>query len=150
MADDSRPALSFSSMVPGRAFGPSSYVVSDDLVDTYMDVTGDRNSLYTDEAAAKVAGLVAPVMPPGLTAVWARLSYLGEHRMLPGGVMAGQDIDLFRPVPVGATLTLRAEVVSAESDDPKRRVLLRCSAEDEAGHLIGQVRIDARWPEGEV
>jgi acyl dehydratase len=124
-------------------------VVSQDLVAGYIGVTGDDNPLYTDADAARAAGFDGPVVPPGLAGVWARRAYLGHHRMLPGGVMAGQDIEFSSPAAVGQPLLIAATVVAAAPDDPKRRVVLHCSARNESRDLVAQVRIDARWPEGD-
>ena len=144
--EDALPPLTFSSLTAGRRFTPLTFSVPTELVRTFSQLTGDDNPLYHDAEAARSAGLDGPVVPPGLAGVWARLSYLGEHRMPPGGVMAGQRFAFDAPARVGETLTLGAEVAEQEPGDPKRRVLLACTARRADGAVSGQVHIDARWP----
>jgi acyl dehydratase len=143
------PPLPFSALQQGRTFAPQPFAVTPQLVAAFRALTGDDHPLYHDATAAQAAGLPGPVMPPGLAGVWARRAYLARHRMLPGGVMAGQDLTFRAAVPVGATLTLGAEVAERDPDDPRRRVLLACHAADAAGRPVAEVRIDARWPDGE-
>ncbi|MDQ1503864.1 MAG: MaoC like domain [Actinomycetota bacterium] len=145
--DERLPFLPLSGMRAGRTFGPGAFVVTPGLVAAYIEVTGDDHPVYTDDAAARAAGFDGCVLPPGLTGVWARRSYLTEHRMLPGGVMAGETVELLLPVTVGARLSIMAEVVESDPDDERRRVVLACTARDEGGRLAGRVEIDARWPE---
>jgi acyl dehydratase len=145
--DRELPLLTYSTMVPGRRFEPASFAVTEEVVREFIELTQDANPLYRDPAAAHRAGLAGPVMPPGLSGVWARWSYVARHRMLPGGVMAGQRYALRAPVPVGETLILQAEVVEANPDDPRRRVLLECSACVDGIGTVGLVGVDARWPE---
>ncbi|HZQ26227.1 MAG TPA: MaoC family dehydratase [Acidimicrobiales bacterium] len=139
--------LTFASLHPGRTLGPGPFPVTAGLVSAYVDITGDANPIYTDDGAARAAGFDGPVMPPGLAGVWARRSYLTEHRMLPGGVMAGQNVELYLPVSVGSELSLTAVIGEVDEEGDRRRVLLDCSAMDEAGRLAGRVEIDARWPQ---
>lgn len=148
-ADRSLPPLPFSEMPAGRTFAAQPFAITPALVGGYMELTGDENAIYVDGAAARAVGLDGPVMPPGLAGVWARRSYLAEHRMLPGGVMAGQELRFTAPVAVGETLTLGARVVERDASDPRRRVLLECTATAPGGDPAGRVRIDARWPEDE-
>lgn len=138
------PVLDFPSLRPGRTFGPTTLRVEDDLISEFIDVTGDDNPLYGDRATAVSAGLSGPVVPPGLSGVWARLAYVSGFRLPPGGVMAGQDYRFFAPIPVGTALTLDAEVLEADPEDPKRRVVIGCRAR--AGdRILATVEIDARW-----
>lgn len=140
------PPLTYSSLRPGLRFAPTAFAITEELVREFIEITQDMNPLYRDAAAARKAGLSGPVMPPGLSGVWARQSYLARNCMLPGGVMAGQTYALHAPVPVGTTLLLAAEIIEAAPDDPRRRVLLACSASADGVGLVGTVNIDARWP----
>ena len=145
-----RPPLRFSDLAPGRELGPIPFETSSRLVERYVAITGNDDPLFRDAAAARAAGLAGPVLPPGLAGVWARQSYLGSHRMLPGGVMAGQDVELLAAALVGAPLRLAARVAAVDPADPRRRVVLHCTARDPAGVLVGRVSIDARWPPDEA
>jgi acyl dehydratase len=145
--DDQRPFLPLSSMRTGRTFGPGSFVITPALVAAYIAVTGDDNPIYTDDGAARAAGFDGCVLPPGLAGVWARRSYLTDHCMLPGGVMAGETVELLLPVAIGTRLSITAEVVESDPDHERRRVVLACTARGEDGRLAGRVEIDARWPE---
>lgn len=144
------PPLRFDEMLVGREFKPQSLKVTEELVDRFILLTGDDNPLYRDAEAARLAALPGPVMPPGLAGVWARRSYLASHRMLPGGVMAGQELQFTAPLLVGDDLVLGARVLERDESDPKRRVLLECAAIGPHDELVGKVRIDARWPEDEL
>lgn len=146
-ANGSLPPLRFADLHVGMTFAPQTLAVTSALVDGFAELTGDDNPLYRDAETARAAGLPGPVMPPGLAGVWARRSYLARHRMLPGGVMAGQELRFIAPVTVGTALTLGARVLEHDASDPKRRVLLECTAAGHDGDLAGQVRIDARWPQ---
>lgn len=141
------PPLRFADLHVGRRFGPDLVVLSRAMIDEYALITGDTNPLYNDAEAARSAGLEGPMVPFGFLAVLARRSYLGRHRMLPGGVMAGQDITFGVPALVGRPLTLSAEVISVVSAPKRNTVVIDCRVHDESGDLVGRVVIDARWPQ---
>jgi acyl dehydratase len=143
------PPLRLADLHVGRRFGPDAVVVTPAMVAEYTRITGDDHRLYCDAEAAQSAGLVGPMVPFGFLAVLARRSYLGANRMLPGGVMAGQDITFGVPGVVGRPLTVSAEVVSMEVMPKRRAVVLDCRVQDEGGQIVGRVVIDARWPEDE-
>jgi acyl dehydratase len=145
---DGLPVLPFADLTVGRQFAEQQFAVTEELVSAYAALTGDDNPIYRLAPAARAAGLPGPVMPPGLAGIWARRSYLARHRMLPGGVMAGQTLAFTAAVPVGEVLTLSASVAEHDPADPKRRVLLDCRARLADGTAAGHVQIDARWPEG--
>lgn len=142
---DDTPPLRFSDLQAGMKFKPLKVRTSASLVERYIVLTGDDLPIYRDNSYAKESGLDSPVLPPSLLGVFARQSYLGDHRMLPGGIMTSQTFELHRPVPVGATVTLRAEVLEHDSSDPKRRVQLRCRLSTVDG-LVATVTINILWP----
>jgi acyl dehydratase len=141
-----KPLLTLSTMEPGLAFTPQSVKLDADFVASFSELTGDDSPLYSDPEAARAAGLPGPVVPPGLAGVWARQSYLGAHRMPPGGVMAGQTLTFKAPIPVGAEVVISARVDEFDPEDPRHKVVLACQAADPAGEQLATVRIDARWP----
>ena len=142
--------IRFAELVEGWRRGPAAFPTSADLVRRYAAITGDDNPLFRDPEAARQGGFPGPVLPPGLAGVWARRAYIGDRPMLPGGVMAGQDLAFRAAHPVGAPLALSARVVRQDPADPKRRVLLACEARDPDGRLVAEVTIDARWPPDEA
>jgi acyl dehydratase len=147
--DRALPPLPFAALSVGHEFAAQQFAVTHELVRAYVTLTGDDNPLYLDDRVARAAGLPGAVMPPGLAGIWARRSYLARHRMLPGGVMAGQSLEFTASVVVGEALTLSATVAAHDPSDPKRRVLLDCRARRQNGVEAGRVQIDARWPDGD-
>jgi acyl dehydratase len=141
------PPLRLTDLRIGRQFGPDVVTVTPTMVAEYIRISGDADPLYNDAEAARSAGLAGPMVPFGLLAVLARWSYLGAHRMLPGGVMAGQDITFGSPGLVGRPLTLSCEIVAMDITPMRRAVVLDCRVRDESHQLVGRVVIDARWPE---
>lgn len=148
--DEGLPVLPFADLAVGRQFAEQQFAITEELVSAYAALTGDDNPIYRLASAARAAGLPGPVMPAGMAGIWARRSYLARHRMLPGGVMAGQRLSFTAAVPVGEVLTLSASVAEQDPADPKRRVLLDCRARLADGTPAGHVQIDARWPEGDA
>jgi uncharacterized OB-fold protein/acyl dehydratase len=59
------------------------HAVNQPMVDHWLDAIGDRNPIYTDEAAAKAAGHPGIVAPPAMIQVWTMAGL--------GGVRADDD-----------------------------------------------------------
>ncbi len=55
------------------------HAVNQPMVDHWLDAIGDRNPIYTDEAAAKAAGHPGVVAPPAMIQVWT-MAGLGGAR----------------------------------------------------------------------
>lgn len=53
--------------------------VNQPMIDHWLDAIGDKNPIYTDEAAAKAAGHPGVVAPPAMIQVWT-MAGLGGHR----------------------------------------------------------------------
>ncbi|MBU2547999.1 MAG: MaoC family dehydratase [Proteobacteria bacterium] len=144
MTVEDRPELVFADLGQGRTFRPFEMRVTGDLAAAYMDTVGDRNPLYFDAGAAGPGG---PIAPPGLAAIYARSSYLQDHAMPSGGVLAKQEFEFLAPVRVGDTLRVQARVFESYLDDKgRRRVHFLIEAENQDGRPVTTIRLYAIWP----
>lgn len=142
------PLLLFDRMSAGMEFTPSRFPTSAGLVARYMAITGDRQPEYHDPEAARAAGFEGPIVPLGLSGVWARRAYQSGVRMPSGGVIARMSVHGLAPALVGETLLLQARVAELDPADPRRRVVIHTGASvarDGRSVAIGMVVVDARW-----
>ncbi len=141
MSDSDRPLLVKAELWPGREFRPLSYPITRELIEDYMDTVGDRNPQYQEGSSAE------PIAPPGLAAIYARLSYLQDHSMPSGGVLARQEFEFSRAVNVGETLTVRARVRESYVDEKGRnRVNFLIEAKNRSEELVTTIKLFAIWP----
>jgi acyl dehydratase len=140
------PLLTYDELEAGREFRALEIDVTPELVADYLSVVGDASAAYTDEAAARQAGLPGCPAPAGLWGIWGRAAYLQDHRMPGGGVLAGEDIVHTRPVLVGDRLVFRARVVEQFMKNERGRIRFEITGHNDAGALCGAVRISAIWP----
>lgn len=144
--------LLYDRLSPGMVFPRSTFPTGRELVERYMEISGDRNEVYVDPVVAAKAGHPGPILPVGMSGVWARQAYLHNARMPSGGVIARMAVTALAPAVVGESLLLSAEVIELDRDDPRRQVVIVARAEVDRGVeriTIGRVTIDARWsPEG--
>jgi acyl dehydratase len=144
---DDRPELIFEDLPVGRTFRPLTYPITHEVVQEFMETVGDRNPLYFDEASAQETLLGSPIAPPGLAAIYARLSYLQDHTMPSGGVLAKQEFEFLRPIRVGETLQVGAKVVESYLDEKgRKRVTFFIEAENPNGEVVSRIRLQAIWP----
>ncbi len=133
---EDKPELVFADLPVGRTFKTLKYSVTPELVKDFVETVGDRHPLY-DEGFA----------PPGLAAIYARLSYLQEHTMPSGGVLAKQEFEFENPARIGDTLEVQAQVVESYLDEKERkRVNFLIEAKDQKGMRVSTVRLHAIWP----
>ena len=145
--DDDKPELVFTDLETGRVFRSLAYPVTQELVKDYMETMGDANPLYHDDKAAKAAGLKATMGPPGLAAIYSRLSYLQDHAMPSGGVLAKQEVEFRGPIPIGKSLTVTARVAESYEDEKgRKRVNFLIEAKDHTGDSVSMTRLYAIWP----
>lgn len=141
-----KPELKYEDLEVGRAFRRMRFAVTRELVDRYVAIVGDDNPLYA-AAEAEPDGTALPgLTPPGLWGVWGRQSYLQDHRMPGGGVLAGEDLVFIKPVTVGQVLDIEARVVERYVRKGRGNVIFEVAATDDDGMLCGIVRITAVWP----
>ena len=145
--DSGKPELVFEDLETGRAFRPLAYPVTQELVKDYIMTIGDANPLYNDYETAKAAALAEPIAPPGLAAIYSRLSYLQDHAMPSGGVLAKQEFEFQGPIPIGKSLTVTARVAESYVDKKERkRVNFLIEAKDYNGNPVSITRLYAIWP----
>ena len=136
---EEKPELLFSDLPVGRPFRPLAFQATRQLVDEFMDTVGDRHPLYSAEGAS--------LAPPGLAAIYARLSYLQDHAMPPGGVLAKQEFEFHHPIRVGETIQVTAKVIESSLDEKQRkRVTFFIEAKDRDNVPISEIRMYLIWP----
>ena len=132
--------------------------VNQPMVDHWLDAIGDKNPIYTDEAAAKAAGHPGVVAPPAMIQVWT-MAGLGGVRADddPLGKILGlfDDAGMLQSVGVCATFTMqrRAELVeqlaplALEDGDEHPWSAWQDAAAHEKSRLPGAV---SRWSAGKT
>ena len=140
---EEKPELVFADLVQGREFRPLVYAVTEELVRDFTGAVGDNHPLYRSSADRSSPGLA----PPGLAAIYARLSYLQDHLMPTGGVLAKQEFIFKKPVRIGETLEIQARVADRGLDDKQRkRVTFHIEARNRQGDAVSEVWLYAIWP----
>jgi len=143
--DDNKPELLFEDLPEGRVFRPMVFDINRERVNMFMETVGDHHHLYWDEDAAKSLG--GTIAPPGLAAVFARLSYLQDNTMPSGGILAKQEFDFQASAKVGDTLTVQARVFESYVDKKgRRRVNFLIQASNQDRKEICLIRLYAIWP----
>lgn len=136
-----KPELVFTDLNLGREFRALEYPVTRDLVQDFLEVVGDNHPLYTHSDPDKA------LAPPGLAAIYARASYLQDHTMPSGGILAKQEFEFLNPIKIGDTLTVRAKVTESLLDEKgRKRVTFLISAKNQKGIDICEVTLGAIWP----
>lgn len=142
-----KPELTFADLPQGRTFRPLHLAITPKLIQEYMEVVGDHHPLYFDENLARSHSLPAPIAPPGLAAIYARLSYLQDYTMPSGGVLAKQEFIFHAPAHIGETLEIMAQVKESYLDDKgRKRVTFFIEAKNKDEKLISTVVLSAIWP----
>ena len=99
-------------------------------VERFARITGDRNPLHFDEDFAAATRFGRLVVQGGVTAGLFN-ALVAMELPGPGSVFLHQEWDYPAPVFVGDTVTAEAEVIEARADKPLTR--LRCVARREDG-----------------
>jgi len=142
-----KPELVFEELIPGKPFRPLVYPLTEEKIHQYMETVGDRHPLYVDLQEAKRRGLDSCLAPPGLAAVYARLSYLQDHCMPSGGILLRQEFQFHSPARVGEVLEVRAKVEEAFVDGRgRKRVTFLIEAHRRGGEPVSTIRLYAIWP----
>ncbi|MDQ6525239.1 cobalamin-dependent protein [Nocardioides sp. LHD-245] len=126
----SRPLLTLDQLWPGRVIGPQLLTIDEATLSSYAAIAGTEHS---------------GDVPEGLLGMLARRAYLAEHDMPPGGVMLGQDLAFFAPVPRDAELELVAEIEEVGERKGRPYVRIRSVVRHDGAELAAMTT-HAGWP----
>jgi acyl dehydratase len=108
-------------------------VVTDADIAAFAALTGDRNPVHLDDAAA-ARGRFGRRVAHGMLVASGISTVLGTRLPGPGVIYLGQNLRFRAPVFVGDTITARVEVIEVKPD--KRQVLLRTSCLNQSGEAV--------------
>jgi len=94
-----------------------SHTVGDNDIALFTEISGDRNPLHYDEAAAKASRFGEIVVQGGITSAILN-AVVAEELPGPGTVFLNVNWTFTAPVRPGDTITGRVEVTSARTDKP--------------------------------
>ena len=134
-------------MEVGQGYEPFVFHVTREIVDSIMEVTGDKNSLYWDEKVATKSPYGGTIAPQAAAAIYGRLSYLGKtHRPPPGGVITSFSFQFIKPARVGDIITSRAKITGKEERKGRKYFDLRAESVNQNGELVSIMEQTAILP----
>jgi len=122
----------FEDLAVGQVASVETEVTERDVV-LFADITGDRNPVHLDAAAAARSRFGGRIAHGMLTASYVS-AVLGMRLPGPGTVYLEQNLRFLKPVPLGTMVTAEVEVL--ELFPEKRRVRLATRCRNEAGDLV--------------
>ncbi len=114
-----------------------SMLVTDEHVDLFARISGDRNPLHFDEQFARATKFGRKVVHGGVTASILN-ALIAEDLPGPGSVFMEQRLRYTAPVHPGDTITGELEVLSAREDKPIYTVAVRVTRQDGVAVLEGE------------
>lgn len=110
-----------------------SRVVRDRDIELFTEITGDRNPLHYDEAAASRSRFGGIIVQGGVTSGLLN-AVVAEDLPGPGSVFLKVDWDFKAPVRPGDEITAEVEVLEAREDKPLTR--LRTTITNQEGTVV--------------
>ena len=108
------------------------HTITEADIETFAEVSGDRNPLHMDEAFAKTTIFGQRIAHGALTASYIS-GILGNHLPGPGSIFIGLSMRFKRPVFIGSEVSVRAEVKEKQDRGNIVTLKIRCSVPDESG-----------------
>ena len=102
--------------------------ITEDMIDTFANITGDHNPIHVDTAAAEAAGFKGRIAHGALSASFIS-AVLGNDLPGPGAVFVELNLRFRKPAFIGDEVVAIAEV--AEINERTGRVKMRCHCEVE-------------------
>lgn len=128
------------------AIARRSLTVTDESLELYARLTGDRNPLHFDEAFASATRFGTRVAQGGITAGILN-ALVAMDLPGPGSVFMSQELRYLAPVRVGETITGEVEVLSAREDKPIVRLAVRVTRDDGTRVLEGEASVYVMRPQ---
>ncbi len=114
---------------------PLRFEVSQNLVDGFLEATGNEDRRYRGDGAQ---------VPSMLASVYL-IDLLNARQSPPGGIHAKQSIRFFRPLKAGEVITLQARVVEKYIRKERPYVVSEFEAKGEDGTPVSSGRITSIW-----
>ena len=101
-------------------------VITEEMIDTFANITGDHNPIHVDEEAAIAAGFKGRIAHGALSASFIS-AVLGNDLPGPGAVFVELNLRFRKPAFIGDEITAVAEV--SEINTRTGRVKMKCHCE---------------------
>ncbi len=118
------------------AVAERSHVVAPEFIHRFTEISGDRNPLHYDEAAARASRFGEIVVQGGVTSAILN-AVVAEDLPGPGTVFLHVDWRFTAPVRPGDTITGRVEVLEVRTDKPITTLATRVTRQDGVVALEG-------------
>lgn len=124
-----------------------SLTLTEDHVEGFAQLTGDRNPLHFDEAFAAGTRFGRRVVQGGLTTGLLH-ALVAEDLPGPGSVFLSQEWSFTAPVYIGDTITATATVASVHDEKPVTELEVRVERDDGEVVLEGEAWCYTMRPDG--
>ncbi|MEL6828755.1 MAG: MaoC family dehydratase [Pseudomonadota bacterium] len=115
------------------------HVISEEDIEKFADVSGDRNPLHMDEAYAKQTPFGQRIAHGALTASFIS-GILGNDLPGPGAIFTGLSMRFKRPVYIGSTVVVRAEISELLERGNRVTLTVSCSVDGKAA-ITGEAQV---------
>lgn len=102
--------------------------ITAEMIDTFADITGDRNPIHMDDAAARANGFDGRIAHGALSASFIS-AVLGNQLPGPGGVFVELNLRFRKPAMIGDEITAVAVVDEINERTGKVRMKVHCEAD---------------------
>jgi len=121
--------------------------VTDEHIELFARLSGDRNPLHFDEDFARRTRFGRRVVQGGVTAGLLN-AIVAQDLPGPGSVFLEQHLRYVAPVRLGDTITGEVEVLSLREDKPIVRLAVRVDRQDAVRVLEGEATVYVMEPTG--
>jgi len=115
------------------------HVIGEADIEKFAEVSGDRNPLHMDEEYAKKTPFGQRIAHGALTASFIS-GILGNDLPGPGAIFTGLSMRFKRPVFIGSTVTVRAEISELQERGNRVTLAVSCSVDGKAA-ITGEAQV---------
>ena len=115
------------------------HVITEEDIEKVADVSGDRNPLHMDEEYAKKTSFGQRIAHGALTASFIS-GILGNDLPGPGAIFTGLSMRFRRPVYIGSTVVVRAEVAELQERGNRCTLKVACKVDGKAA-ITGEAQV---------
>ncbi len=107
------------------------HVITEQDIELFAEVSGDRNPLHMDEEFAKQTPFGQRIAHGALTASYIS-GILGNNLPGPGAIFVGLNMRFRRPVFIGSNVTVRVEVTELQERGNRVTLKVACVVDEKA------------------